>query len=139
MEKDKNTSASYRSHLGELSEHRIQDDENIKLWQYFSDPADTLKDKLWTIATWLLARPVDCWPSPSLRSSSSFLRRACRPGSLCQPWPSPAPGSWSVSSASRSLTTMAGTSSETGIRPAFSRQEHAVGGDSKAVNKKNGG
>lgn len=30
-------------------------DDYIHLWQYFSDRADVLKDRLWTMATWLFS------------------------------------------------------------------------------------
>ena len=55
MDKGKSASVSSVASLDELQARSIEEDEYIELWQYFSDRADTLKDKLWTIATWLLA------------------------------------------------------------------------------------
>ena len=55
MNKEKSSSVLNVARLDELPARPIEKDEYIELWQYFSDRADTLKDKLWTIATWLLA------------------------------------------------------------------------------------
>jgi heme/copper-type cytochrome/quinol oxidase subunit 2 len=43
-----------RKSLCELEDYEITNEDYLDLWKYFQDRADGLKDKLWTIATWLL-------------------------------------------------------------------------------------
>jgi hypothetical protein len=46
-----------RSNISEWLSIEVQDfskDDYMHLWEYFSDRADMLKDRLWTMATWLL-------------------------------------------------------------------------------------
>ena len=37
-----------------LKQHQIQPTDHIELWKYFSQRADDLKDRRWTIIAWML-------------------------------------------------------------------------------------
>lgn len=39
----------------EYKKYTLTPGDYINLWKYFSDRADTIKDKLWTISTWIFA------------------------------------------------------------------------------------
>jgi hypothetical protein len=54
MNEKRNPLKSTEMLLENLKPKVIEKAEYIKLWQYFSDRADMLKEKLWTISTWLL-------------------------------------------------------------------------------------
>jgi len=49
IEKSRIETFSYRI----INPQDFDKDDYIHLWQYFSDRADMLKDRLWTMATWL--------------------------------------------------------------------------------------
>lgn len=38
----------------DLSDHKIKGEDLIELWKYFQDRADMLKERQWTIGTWIL-------------------------------------------------------------------------------------